>query len=153
MHRGVADGADLIKTETKVQIGHYLEGPEAGLPTAPLADRTINERIRMGYTPDDPGLRSGDMRESYGTRVSESALRVDASIGSDDLHAVYFELGRTIYTDKGVNYQPPRPELSVAAIRNEDRVVDGVSRAIVRALEGRPLPNRPVTDESENSDL
>ncbi|MDT8871608.1 hypothetical protein RAA17_12260 [Komagataeibacter rhaeticus] len=35
VHRGVQDGADLIKTETKVQIGQYLDGPESGLPTAP----------------------------------------------------------------------------------------------------------------------
>jgi len=144
VHRGVQDGADRIKVETQAQIGHYLDGPESGLPTAPLADSTIDDRIRQGFTPDDPGLRTGDMRDSYGTRVSEPALRVHASIGSDDIKAVVFEMGRLEQT----NYQPPRPELSVAAHRNEDRVAEGVAKVIVRVLEGRPLPNMRL-DEDE----
>lgn len=39
------------------------------------------------------------------------------------------------------NYQPPRPELSVAAFRNEQKVVRGIGRMVVRAIEGRHLPN------------
>lgn len=143
VHRGVSDGADLIKVKTQQQLGQYLDGPESGLPTAPLADSTIDDRIRKGFTPDDPGLRSGDMRDSYGTRVSDAGLKVDASIGSDDIKAVVFELGRLSQT----NYQPPRPELSVAAHRNEDRVVKGVARTVVRVLSGRPLPNISATDQ------
>jgi len=142
VHRGVQDGADLIKTETKVQIGHYLDGPESGLPTAPLADRTIDDRIHKGFAPDDPGLRTGDMRESYGTRVSGEALRVEASIGSDDIKAVVFELGRMEQN----NYQPPRPELAVAAFRNEGKVARGIGRMVVRVIEGRLLPNARATD-------
>ncbi|WP_019091750.1 hypothetical protein [Komagataeibacter europaeus] len=142
VHRGVQDGADLIKTETKVQIGHYLDGSEPGLPTAPLADRTIDDRIRKGFSPDEPGLRTGDMRESYGTRVSDAGLRVEASIGSDDIKAVVFELGRMEQN----NYQPPRPELSVAAFRNEQKVARGIGRMVVRAIEGRILPNARAED-------
>ncbi|KAB8124935.1 hypothetical protein D3W54_12845 [Komagataeibacter medellinensis] len=70
------------------------------------------------FLPDEPGLRTGDMRDSYGTRVSGEALRVEASIGSDDIKAVEFELDRMEQN----NYQPPRPELSVAAFRNEGKV-------------------------------
>ena len=142
---GVSDGAALIKKETQAQIGHYLEGPESGLPTAPLADSTINDRIRKGFSPDDPGLRTGDMRDSYGIRVSGAGLRVDASIGSDDIKAVVFELGRMEQN----NYQPPRPELSVAAFRNEEKVARGIGRMVVRAIEGKPMPNRSATDDDE----
>ncbi|WP_429956117.1 hypothetical protein ACQW08_04670 [Gluconobacter japonicus] len=144
VHRGVQDGADRIKVETQAQLGRYLDGPESGLPTAPLADSTIDDRIRKGFTPDDPGLRTGDMRDSYGTRVSEPALRVHASIGSDDIKAVVFEMGRL----EQANYQPPRPELSVAAHRNEDRVLKGVQKLFARALAGRPMPNR-LADEAD----
>ena len=84
------------------------------------------------------------MRESYGTRVSGEGLHVDASIGSDDIKAVVFELGRMEQN----NYQPPRPELSVAAFRNEGKVARGIGRMVVRAIEGRPLPNARA-DESE----
>lgn len=142
VHRGVQDGADLIKTETKVQIGQYLDGPESGLPTAPLADRTIDDRIRKGFSPDEPGLRTGDMRDSYGTRVSDAGLRVEASIGSDDIKAVVFEVGRMEQN----NYQPPRPELSVAAFRNEQKVAHGIGRMVVRAIEGRPMPNERAAE-------
>lgn len=136
VHRGVQDGADRIKTETKAQIGHYLDGSEPGLPTAPLADRTIDDRIRKGFSPDEPGLRTGDMRESYGVRVGTPGLHVEASVGSDDIKAVVFEVGRMEQN----NYQPPRPELSVAAFRNERKVARDIGRMVVRAIEGRPLP-------------
>ncbi|MDT8871609.1 hypothetical protein RAA17_12265 [Komagataeibacter rhaeticus] len=102
-----------------------------------MADRTIDDRIRKGFSPDEPGLRTGDMRDSYGTRVSDAGLRVEASIGSDDIKAVVFEVGRMEQN----NYQPPRPELSVAAFRNEQKVAHGIGRMVVRAIEGRPLPN------------
>lgn len=138
VHRGVKDGAELIRDTTKEQIGHYLEGPEEGLPTAPLADATIDDRIRKGFTPDDPGLRTGEMRDSYGARVSNEGLRVEASIGSDDEKAVWFELGTV---RNGASHQPPRPELAVAASRTERNVARGVAKAVVRVLEGRPLPN------------
>ena len=144
VHRGVEDGAIRIRKATQAQLGKYLEGPEPGLPTAPLADSTIDERIRLGFTPDDPGLRSGDMRDSYGERVSPVGERVAASIGSDDIKAVVFEVGRL----DAVNYQPPRPELTVAAARNEEKVVHGVARLIVRTLSGRPLPNIPDEEDT-----
>ena len=142
IHKGVEDGAVRIRKATQAQLGKYLDGPEPGLPTAPLADSTIDERIRLGFTPDDPGLRSGDMRDSYGERVSTAGLRVEASIGSDEIAAVVFEVGRL---EQG-NYQPPRPELAVAAARNETAVVNGVSKMLVRTLSGKPLPNRAAPD-------
>ena len=147
VHRGVQDGAELVRDTTKEQIGQYLEGPEDGLPTAPLADRTIDDRIRKGFTPDDPGLRTGEMRDSYGARVGNEGLEVEASIGSDDLKAVYFELG-TIRD--GQFHEPPRPELSVAASRCEQKIARGVGRLIVRALEGRPLPNAKSHEDPED---
>ncbi|WP_215755097.1 hypothetical protein [Acetobacter sp. P5B1] len=146
VHRGVEDGGELIKRETQKQLGQYLDGPEPGLPTAPLADSTIDDRIRKGFTPDEPGLRTGDMRDSYGVRVSEGALRTEASIGSDDIKAVVFELGRM----EQANYQPPRPELSVAAFRNEHKVAAGIGRMVVRAIEGRGLPNIRATEAAED---
>ncbi|KFL87856.1 putative phage-related protein [Acetobacter malorum] len=85
------------------------------------------------------------MRDSYGVRVSEGALRTEASIGSDDIKAVVFELGRM----EQANYQPPRPELSVAAFRNEHKVAAGIGRIVVRAIEGRGLPNIRATEAGE----
>jgi len=145
LHRGVEDGSNLILKTVQAQIGHYLDGPEPGLPTAPLAKSTIDDRIRKGFTPDDPGLRTGEMRDSYGVRIDEAGQTVAASIGSDDIKAIVFELGRW---EQG-NYQPPRPELSIAAMRNEDKVVAGVARLVTRALSGRPLPNAPASEAGE----
>lgn len=143
LRRGVEDAGELIASETRAQIGQYLDGPETGLPTAPLADRTIDDRIRKGFSPDEPGLRSGDMRDSYGVRVESAGGRVSASIGSDDIKAVVFELGRLEQS----NYQPPRPELTVAASRNEAKAVGAVRKLVVRALEGRAMPNARATEE------
>lgn len=141
VHRGVEDGAIRIRKATQAQLGQYLDGPESGLPTAPLADSTINERVRLGFTPDDPGLRTGDMRDSYGERVSGAGTKVTAYIGSDDIKAVVFEVGRL----EAGNYQPPRPELAVAAARNEDKAANGVARVLVRTLSGRPYRTSQTT--------
>src|SRR5690348_14424850 len=46
-------------------IGHY-QGATDGYPTwPPLAERTIRDKERRGYAPpDNPLLRTGDMRDS-----------------------------------------------------------------------------------------
>ena len=62
--------AVVVEKRAKEKIGEYQDqaGPFAGW--ADLADSTKADRIRQGYSEDEPGLRSGEMRDSIEHVVS-----------------------------------------------------------------------------------
>src|SRR3984957_11185620 len=97
--RSLERAARIVEKRAKDKIGEYQDqtGPFIAWPD--LADSTQRERERLGFTPDDPGLRTGAMRDSIEHNVSDA----EAHVGSNDDNLVYFELG----TSK----QPPRSVL------------------------------------------
>lgn len=123
-HSGLEAAARIVQTEAKAEIGHY-QGAISGLPAwAELADSTKDDRVRHGFTENDPGLRSGAMRDSIETNVSGH----EATIGSDDDNLVYFELGTT--------KQPPRTVLAGALMRKEKGVAHEIGEKFVGAVVG-----------------
>jgi hypothetical protein len=92
-----------VTLAAKDKIGDYQ--PDVGPFEAwqSLADTTKEDRVRKGYSEDDPGLRSGEMHDS----IQYAVLANEVYIGSDDDRLLWFELG----TDK----QPPRSVLGGAA--------------------------------------
>ncbi|WP_086642933.1 hypothetical protein [Acetobacter sp. DsW_063] len=123
-HLGLQAAARTVQEEAKAEIGHY-QGAIGGLPAwAELADSTKDDRVRQGYTENDPGLRSGAMRDSIETTVTSQ----EATIGSDDDNLVYFELGTT--------KQPPRTVLAGALMRKEKEVVHEIGERFVGTLVG-----------------
>ena len=105
-HRAVEAAAEMIRDEAKAELGTYQEqeGPLLGWPE--LADSTKDDRVRLGYTENDPGLREGEMRES----ITCTARGNEAAVGSNDDKLVWFDQG----TNTG---QPPREVLARAAFR------------------------------------
>ena len=145
---GMRDASEMLTHEVKEQIGYYLVGSTGPFPsTAELADATKAERVALGYTENDPGYRSGEMQESYGFRVDEPGLMVRAAVGSDDLRALWFEMG----TERNGNeHQPARSELGIAAFRHGLAAAEIVGRAVARAVEGKVPPNRPASQERDD---
>jgi hypothetical protein len=121
-HHALEHAAVMVETEAKRVIGTY----EYGWPE--LADTTQAQRVAQGYSENEPGLRSGEMRES----IEHTTLREEALVGSDDQNLVYFELG----TAK----QPPRSVLAEAAVHKEADVVDFLGRTMVAHLSSGSLP-------------
>ena len=72
--RAVVHCATLVEEEAKAEIGTYQDqaGPFIAWPE--LADSTKEDRTRQGFTENDPGLRSGAMRDSIGTAISTDGL-------------------------------------------------------------------------------
>lgn len=142
---GMRDASEMLTHEVKEQIGYYLVGSTGPFsPTAELADRTKADRVALGYTENDPGFREGDMQASYGFRVGVPGPVVTASVGSDDLKAVWFETG----TERGgIEHQPARSELGIAAFRHGLEAADIAARMVVRVMEGKPPPNRQSAEE------
>jgi phage gpG-like protein len=121
-HEGLEKAAQLIEDEAKAEIGHYQgrKGPFGKWPE--LAPPTKADRLRKGFTENDPLLRTGDMRDSIHHNVSDH----EAYIGSDDKIAVYQELG--------TRHIPPRSFLGGAAARKEREVAEILANRIVEAL-------------------
>ena len=106
--------ARLIENTAKEEIGHY-QAEHGPFPAwAPLADSTMREKTRLGYTgrlsADDPLYRTGEMRDSIEHRTED----LEAEIGTDSEIAPYHEFG----TSK----MPPRPFLGPSLVRNKENI-------------------------------
>jgi len=123
-HKGLAEVATAIQKTAKEEIGTYQSavGPFPSWPQ--LAESTQADRVQQGYTPNDPGLRDGSMRDSIVKEVGQT----EAVVASNDQNLVYFELG----TEK----QPPRPVLGPAVVHNHDEIQRIMGTAVVRGLLG-----------------
>jgi len=107
---------ELVKDATEIgveqhSIAYKMIGQE--MPEwPPLAERTIEEKERLGYTGQvsetDPLLRTGEMRDTIEARVTTTPGGVQLEVGSKDKVALYQEMGTALI--------PPRPFLAMSAI-------------------------------------
>jgi hypothetical protein len=119
--------AVAVEKKAKDKIGEYQAEVGPFVAWAELAESTKQDRERQGYTENDPGLRSGEMRDS----IEHHATFTEAHIGSNDDKLVYFELG----TDK----QPPRSVLGGALFELAPKIVEEVGQTVVMTLEGEKV--------------
>ncbi len=124
LKNGLEHVAQKIENSAKAELGVYQ--PEVGpfQDWADLAESTQTQRVAQGYTENDPGLRSGKMRDS----IEHQVHGLEAQIGSNDQNLVYFEFG--------TNKQPPRAVLGPAVIHNEKAIKSILGEAVVAALIG-----------------
>lgn len=123
---GLATAAVIIEARAKEEVGTYQHGEGPFEDWAALADATREDRLRKGYAEDEPGLRSGEMRDSIGHEVAGH----EAAIGSNDEHLIYFELG--------TRHQPPRSVLGLAAVHETTAAVNAMVRPVVTTLASVP---------------
>lgn len=95
---------DAAAARAKSVIGTY----EAGWK--PLAPSTIADRVRHGYSPNEPLLRSGGMRGSIESEAEIDGFGVTGAIGSDEVKALWQELG--------TSRAPPRPFLAYGLVES-----------------------------------
>lgn len=124
LNAGLEAVAVHVEKQAKEEIGHYQQAVGPFPAWQQLADSTKADRLAQGYSENDPGLRSGDMRDSIGHQVHGP----EALIGSNDDHLVYFELG----TDK----QPPRPVLGPAVEYSHEFIRKTLGGAAVAGILG-----------------
>lgn len=129
MHHALERAAVVVETEAKAELGTYQDqaGPFAGW--AELADSTKADRVAQGYTENEPGLRSGEMRDGIGHHVEMTGVMTgEAQIGSNDDKMLWFELGTA--------NQPPRSALGGALVRKSDEVTKIIGHGAVKGLVG-----------------
>lgn len=124
LEKGLEAVANKIEKRAKKEIGEYQEAVGPFQAWEELADSTKAERVRKGYTENDPLLRSGELRES----ISHETKGLEAVIGSDSDIAVYQELGTP--------HIEPRPFLGPAVEHNHEAIRKIVGGAVVRGLLG-----------------
>jgi hypothetical protein len=115
-------GARIIKAEAKHEIGRYQgrAGPFAAW--APLAEATVADRTKKGFTPNDPLHRTGSLRQS----IEHKVVGNTAHIGSDDVRARLLEMGD--------NRVPPRSYLGGAAVRKGEEAALAVAAVVLAPL-------------------
>ncbi|WP_390637530.1 phage virion morphogenesis protein [Limnoglobus roseus] len=129
--------AVVVENRAKEKIGEYQNeaGPFIAWPE--LADYTKEDRLRKGFTENDPGLRTGEMRDS----IEHIVMDGEAHVGSDDDHLVYFELGTV--------KQPPRSVLGGAVVEEIDKIIEIVGESAVASLVGEGVFNRKMRIEND----
>src|SRR5205814_4154762 len=95
-----------IEATAKAELGTYQGAVGPFDAWAPLAEATQQDRVAKGFTPDDPLLRSGELRDS----ISHQVEGLTAVAGSTSDVMVYQELGTPEI--------PPRAVMGPAGMSN-----------------------------------
>ena len=116
------ESCKIVEKEAKRVIGTY------DYPWPPLAQETVDTRVRLGFTPDDPLLRTGELRNSIEHNVEgHLALRgYRGVVGSN--------LDKAVYQELGTSKIPPRSFLLGAALHKGLEVAELCGRYVVRGL-------------------
>lgn len=109
-HHIAEQAAQIVEKDAKERIGSYQDAAGPFGAWANLAPSTVDDRIRKGFTPDDPLLRTGGLRKSYG-HVTDGAVAV---VGSSSLIALYME--------QGTSKMPPRAVVGPAAVASSEAI-------------------------------
>jgi len=129
LRKGLSKAAKLVEKEAKSEIGTYQGAVGDFAAWADLAESTKEDRVRKGFSEDDPLLRSGELRDSIGMTMSTTGL--EAQIGSDLDIAVYQELG--------TEHIPPRSFLGGAMARKLPQIKTILGASVLAGLVGEEV--------------
>ncbi|WP_350260758.1 hypothetical protein AAF463_11345 [Pantoea sp. BJ2] len=111
-----------IEETAKEEIGVYQPAVGPFEAWAPLAESTKADRVRSGYTEDDPLLRSGELKNS----IESEVLGLAAIVGTKS------EIG--LLQERGTDRIPPRPFIGPAYVRKIDPLMNAIGLAITKGF-------------------
>lgn len=111
-----------IEETAKEEIGLYQPAVGPFEAWAPLAESTKADRVRTGYTEDDPLERSGELKNS----IESEVVGLAGIVGSKS------EIG--LWQEMGTDRIPPRPFIGPAYVRKIDPLMESIGRAISRGF-------------------
>lgn len=109
-HHITETAANIVKKDAKNRIGTYQDRSGNFAAWEPLAESTVADRVAKGYTPNDPLLREGVLRDSIEAETHGN----EAVVGSTDEVALYQEVG--------TEHIPPRAFLGPALYENKNAI-------------------------------
>lgn len=125
-HIALASGMErcavLVEKSAKDELGHYQ--PQVGpfQNWDELAEATKEDRVRQGFTENDPEERGGDLEKS----IKHESSAEEAVIGSTSPVMEYQEFGTST--------MPPRPILGPAAFKNKEKIKQIIGAAAVSGM-------------------
>lgn len=117
-HAALTKVAEFVEKDAKERFGKYQNG------WSQLADSTTSDRVRKGYSADEPLLRSGELRDSIGHTVDDKA-----HVGTNDPRMKWFE--------SGTAKMPPRPVLGTVLAEKGQEMADIAGAEIFAGLKIR----------------
>ena len=122
----------MIERDAKQSVGTYQDAAPPFAGWAELADSTKDDRVRKGFSENEPELRTGALRDSYGHDVEMTGpMSGEAVIGSNSDVAVWQELG--------TKNMPPRTIIGGAAVRQSPKVAALIGKSVHMALVGEEV--------------
>ncbi|WP_337021823.1 phage virion morphogenesis protein [Pantoea anthophila] len=106
-----------IEETAKEEIGIYQPAYGPFDAWAPLAESTKADRVRRGYSEDEPLLRSGELRDS----IESEVVGLAAIVGTKS------EIG--LWQEVGTSHIPPRPFIGPAYVRKIDPLIEAIEGA------------------------
>lgn len=107
-----------IEETAKEEIGVYQPAYGPFDAWAPLAESTKADRIRQGYSEDEPLFRSGELKDS----IESEIVGLAAIVGTKS------EIG--LWQEVGTASIPPRPFIGPAYVRKIDPFVESIGLTI-----------------------
>jgi hypothetical protein len=98
--RAAAMTAPLLAASVHEVFGHDP-------PLRALKEATQDERTMLGFTPNDPLVRTGGLRETWVPEYGEGPNGPIAGVGSDSKMAMWHEFG--YFNVRANQFVPPRP--------------------------------------------
>ena len=124
LQEGLDEALKVIEHRAKESIGEY-QPAVGGFPAWPeLAESTQDDRVAKGYPADEPLLRDGTFRDSFG----HERQGLEGEVGTPDERGPWFEFG----TSK----MPARPVLGPAAFLSLEAIQKLVGAATLAGLCG-----------------
>lgn len=111
-----------IEETAKEEIGVYQPAYGPFDAWASLAESTKADRVRQGYSEDEPLLRSGRLRDS----IQSEVMGLAAIVGTKS------EIG--FWQEVGTDHIPPRPFIGPAYVRKIDPLMEAIGMAVSKGF-------------------
>jgi hypothetical protein len=123
-HHITEQAAQIVEKDAKERIGSYQDAAGPFGAWANLAPSTVDDRLRKGFSPDDPLLRTGGLRGSYGHKTQGGV----AVVGSASPIALYME--------QGTSNMPARAVVGPAAYASSDAIGRVAATTLIAWISG-----------------
>jgi len=135
-HSALEHGAAVVRDEARLRIGTYQSEVGGFAEWSSLTEATHRERVRLGYSPDDPLLRSGDLRKAItsqreGNEAAAGVLQEASGADGRNLGNI------AIWQELGTARIPPRAFLGPAGFVKADTVAELIGKAVTQSLAGK----------------
>jgi hypothetical protein len=144
LKKGMRKVVQLIKKTARAEFGAYQPAVGNFSEWKPLAASTIEDRVRLGFTPNAPLLRTGQLRDSITARVQGLNTLMgkdedgDAVEGSGQVQALEGLVGSTsdvmVDMELGTPKIPARAVLGPALLKNKRTIEEILGAASIRGL-------------------